>query len=146
MPQSPTDYSQVIPIPNMVVKRIPCDFSQSMYVSQGTYKGKYIIGRKRQICRDKVFSLALIFYRGAIEGSEMVMSVDWAEESIHTVPLPTQLVILRIVRSKSRPLIGKYWPDLCPHWLIVARFGLPLVNYATHLMSNAKSSESPSFY
>lgn len=48
-----------------------------------------------------------LFYRGAIEGSEMVMSVDWAEESIHTVPLPTQLVILPIVRSKSRPLIGQ---------------------------------------
>ena len=49
MPQSPTDYSQVVPIPNMVVKRIPCDLSQSMYVSQGTYQSNDIVGRKRQI-------------------------------------------------------------------------------------------------
>ena len=41
----------------MVVKRIPCDFSQSMYVSQGTYKSNDIVGRKRQI-GTKLFSPA----------------------------------------------------------------------------------------
>ena len=43
----------------MVVKRIPCDFSQSMYVSQGTYKSNDIVGRKRQI-GTKFFSPAEI--------------------------------------------------------------------------------------
>ena len=40
-----------------------------------------------------------IFYRGAVERPEMVMGVDWAEESVHTVPLPTQLVILQVQPS-----------------------------------------------
>ena len=52
-----------------------------------------------------------IFYRGAVERPEMVMGVDWAEESVHTVPLPTQLVILRISEVTIPP---SYWSLICP--------------------------------
>ena len=52
-----------------------------------------------------------MFYRGAVERPEMVMGVDWAEESVHTVPLPTQLVILRISEVTIQP---SYWSLICP--------------------------------
>ena len=74
-----------------------------------------------------------IFYRGAVERPEMVMGVDWAEESVHTVPLPTQLVILRISEVTIPP---SHWSLICGLWLA----------NVTHLMSNTKSSQSPSFY
>ena len=46
------------------------------------------------------------------------MSVDWAEESVHTMSLPTELVILQIQsshRSDLRPLIGQCFSPHVQH-------------------------------
>ena len=54
----------------MVVKRIPCDFIQSMYVSQGTCK--------MEILSEPTVATVICDYRWAVEGPEVVMSIHWA--------------------------------------------------------------------
>ena len=93
----------------MVVKRIPCDFIQSMYVSQGTCK--------MEILSEPTVATVISDYRWAVEGPEVVMSIHWAEEPVHAVSLPTQLIVLTIVTS----VLASHWSDyswpLIGQWL-----------------------------
>lgn len=47
-------------------------------------------------------------HRGAIEGSEVVVSIDGTDEAVHPVPLPTQVVVFMasLEPGQTPPLNG----------------------------------------
>ena len=101
----------------MVVKRIPCDFSQSMYVSQGTYQSNDIVGRKRQIGTKFFFSQSDILPGARRKvGNGYERQLGWEIRPHHVSP--NTACYPADIQIRFRPLIGQLWPHLASHWSI----------------------------